>query len=249
MRTAIVSDIHGNAVALEALLADLERDPVDQVVCLGDTLQGGAQPAAVARLLREHDWPIVLGNADDFLRDSAAGEEVPTERQLDVRAWTREQLGDDGLALIDTFRPTISVDLGEGRTLLAFHGSPSSYDDVITPAAAEDDFRRLLGPAVADVLTGGHIHRQWLRRYGDSVFVNPGSVGLAFDHVQLEQGVEDLRSDPFAEYARIDVGRERFEIAFRRVPFDLDAVLAAIDAGGIPHADAARTQWTPRADS
>src|ERR1051326_1406090 len=129
MRTAIVSDIHGNAVALEALLADLEREPVDQVVCLGDALQGGSQPDAVFRRLREQLWPIVLGNADDFLRDADAGVEVPNERQLDVRAWTLGQLGDDGLAFIDAFQPTIQVELGEGRTLLAFHGSPSSYDD------------------------------------------------------------------------------------------------------------------------
>jgi diadenosine tetraphosphatase ApaH/serine/threonine PP2A family protein phosphatase len=215
-------------------------------VCLGDALQGGSQPAAVARLLRERGWPIVLGNADDFVRDAAAGEEVPTERQLDVRAWTREQLGADGLAFVDTFRPTISADLGGELTLLAFHGSPSSYDDVILPSAAEDEFRHLVGPPVADVLTGGHIHRQWLRRYGESVFVNPGSVGLAYDHAQLEGGADDLRTDPFAEYARIDVDRGHFEIAFRRVPFDRDAVLAAIDASGIPHADATRRQWLAR---
>jgi diadenosine tetraphosphatase ApaH/serine/threonine PP2A family protein phosphatase len=215
-------------------------------VCLGDAPQGGSQPAAVVRLLREQAWPVVLGNADDFVRDAAAGEEVPTERQLDVRAWTREQLGADGLAFVDTFRPTIRLDLGEGRTLLAFHGSPTSYDDVILPSAEEDEFRRLLGPPVADVLTGGHIHRQWLRRYGDGVFVNPGSVGLAYDHVQLEQGVADLRADPFAEYARIEVNGDRLEIAFRRVPFDRNAVVAAIDASGMPHADAARMQWLAR---
>ena len=218
-------------------------------MCLGDALQGGAQPADVVRLLREHGWPIVLGNADDFLRDADAGAEVPTDRQLDVRAWTREQLGADGLAFMDTFEPTIRLDLGEGRTLLAFHGSPASYDDIILPTAEEDEFRHLVGPPVADVLTGGHIHRQWLRRYGDSVFVNPGSVGLAYDHAQLEDSPQDLRSDPFAEYARIDVDRDRFEIAFRRVPFEPDAVLAAIDASGMPHADAARGQWRLPGDS
>jgi len=203
----------------------------------------------VFRRLRERGWPIVLGNADDFLRDADAGAEVPNQRQLDVRAWTLGQLGDDGLAFIDAFQPTIQVELGEGRTLLAFHGSPSSYDDVILPGATEDEFRGLLGPPVADVLTGGHIHRQWLRRYGESVFVNPGSVGLAYDHAQLEGEVEDLRTDPFAEYARVDVAADRLEIAFRRVPFDRDAVLAAIDASGMPHAEATRAMWRLRVDS
>ena len=133
MRTALISDIHGNAVAFEAVLAELERDPVDQVVCLGDALQGGSQPADVFALLRRLDCPIVLGNADAFLLDADAGVEVPTETQLDVRAWTRTQLGADGLSYIETFEPTLSVRLGGGRELLAFHGSPSSYDDVILP--------------------------------------------------------------------------------------------------------------------
>ena len=184
MRTALISDVHGNAVALDAVLADLERDPVDQVVCLGDMIQGGSQPAEVVRLLRELACPVVLGNADAFLLDPDAGEEEKTERQLAVREWTLAQIGDDGAAFIETFRPTLDVPLGEERTLLAFHGSPTSFDDIVLPHLEEDEFRRLLGPPAADVLAGGHVHLQWLRRYGDSTFVNPGSVGLAYDHAQ-----------------------------------------------------------------
>ena len=83
----------------------------------------------------------------------------------------------------------------------------------------------------------------------DSVFVNPGNVGLAYDYAQLEGDIDDLRTDPFAEYARIDADAGRFEIAFRRVPFDRDAVLAAIDASGMPHGDATRAMWRLRVDS
>src|SRR5207237_3882192 len=178
---ALISDIHSNAVAFEAVLDDLERNPVDHVVCLGDALQGGSQPAEVLALLRRLDCPIVLGNADAFLLDPDAGVEVPTETQLDVRAWTRAQLGTEGLSHIETFEPTLTVPLGGGRELLAFHGSPSSYDDVILPHLDEDEFRRLLGPARADLMAGGHVHLQWLRRYAESIFLNPGSVGLAYD--------------------------------------------------------------------
>src|SRR3954471_332689 len=122
MRTALISDVHGNAVALDAVLSDLERDPVDQVVCLGDMLQGGSQPAEVVHRLRELACPVVLGNADAFLLDPDAGEEDKTERQLAVREWTLTQIADDGAAFIQTFRPTLDVPLGQGRTLLAFHG-------------------------------------------------------------------------------------------------------------------------------
>ena len=223
------------------MLADLEREPVDQVVALGDMIQGGSQPEDVVRRLRELAWPVVLGNADAFLLDPEAGEEEKTERQLDVREWTLAQIGDDGAAFIESFQPKLDVPLGEARMLLAFHGTPTSFDDIVLPHLEEDEFRRLLGPPAADVLAGGHVHLQWLRRYGDSTFVNPGSVGLAYDHAQPDD--EDLRVDPIAEYARIDVDGDRLEIAFRRVPFHRGAVLAAIEASGMPHADHLRAAW------
>ena len=241
IRTALVSDIHGNAIGFEAVLDDLRRDPVDQVVCLGDLIQGGCQPAAVVARLRELASPIVLGNADAFLLDPDSGAEIPTERQLAVREWTRAQIGDDGLAFIETFTPTVAAALGEGRTLLAFHGSPASYDDIVLPHLEEDEFRRLLGPPAADVLAGGHVHLQWLRRYAESTFVNPGSVGLAYDHAQPEG--DDLRVDAVAEYARIDVDGNRLEIAFRRLPFERESVLREIEESGIPHADSLRSAW------
>jgi predicted phosphodiesterase len=216
---------------------------VDQVVCLGDALQGGCQPADVFAHLRRLDCPMVLGNADAFILDADAGVEVATERQLDVREWTRAQLGAEGLAYIETFEPTLTVPLGGGRELLAFHGSPTSYDDVILPHLAEDEFRRLLGPPRSDLLAGGHVHLQWLRRYGDSTFVNPGSVGLSYDHVQPD---DELRIDAFAAYARIDADDDRLEIAFRRVPFDRAAVLGAIVKSGRPHAEPLIAEWQPR---
>jgi diadenosine tetraphosphatase ApaH/serine/threonine PP2A family protein phosphatase len=208
-------------------------------------VQGGCQPAEVVGLLRALDCPTVLGNADAFVLDADAGAEVPTERQLDVRAWTRARVGADGLAYIETFEPTLTVSLGGGRELLAFHGSPSSYDDVILPHLGEDEFRQLLGPARSDLLAGGHVHLQWLRRYGESTFVNPGSVGLSYDHVQPD---DDLRVDAFAAYARFDSGDDRFEIAFRRVPFDRAAVIETVAASGIPHADSIIAQWQPHAE-
>src|SRR5215208_113261 len=242
MRTALVSDVHGNAVALNAVLTDLEREPVDQVVCLGDMIQGGAEPAEVVRRLRDLACPVVLGNADAFLLDPESGEEATTQRQLAVREWTLAQIGADGAAFIESFRPTLDVPLGEARTLLAFHGSPASFDDIVLPHLEEDEFRRLLGPPAADVLAGGHVHLQWLRRYGDSTFLNPGSVGLAYDHAQPGDS-DDLRIDATAEYARLDVDGDRLQIAFRRIPLDRDAVLAAIDASGMPHADYLRAAW------
>jgi predicted phosphodiesterase len=241
MRTALVSDVHGNALALEAVLADLDREPVDQVVALGDMAQGGPQPAEVVDRVAALGWPVVLGNADAFLLDADAGAEEATESQLEARAWSVERLGAERLETIRGFAPTVEADLGGGHTLLAFHGSPGSYDDFLFPATPEGVFRALLGDARASVLAGGHIHLQFLRRVGDAIFVNPGSVGLSYDH---EQAGEEFRADPWAAYAVIEAGGSGgLEVAFRRVPLDRNPLVAAVLDSGIPHADEVAARW------
>lgn len=243
MRLVLFSDVHGNAVALHALLAELEREPADAVVCLGDAVQGGAQPAEVVDLLEELACPVVLGNADAFLLDPGAGEEVPTPSQLELRAWAVDQLGPERLARIAAFHPTVELELAGSRTLLAFHGSPTSFDDFLLPSTPEGVFRELAGTGRADVLAGGHVHLQFLRRLGETIFVNPGSVGLGYDHEQPE---DDFRADPWAAYAVVELDGGRLEVAFRRAPIDVREVLAAIEGSGAPGAERAAALWRPR---
>lgn len=87
MRIAVISDIHGSLVALEAAMADLKRHPVDQMVCLGDAIQGGPQPAEVVQRLRELACPVVMGNSDAFL---LTGEETGHENISPQRRIKRE---------------------------------------------------------------------------------------------------------------------------------------------------------------
>ena len=241
MRLALFSDVHGNAVALRAFLADLDRAGADAVVCLGDAVQGGVQPDEVVDLLDTLGCPVVLGNADAFLLDPDAGEEEATEGQLAMRAWSVERLGAARLERIRSYRPTVELDLGGAHALLAFHGSPRSYDDFLLPATAEGVFRELLGDkGRATVLAGGHVHLQFLRRVGRALFVNPGSVGFGYDHEQSEEG---FRLDPWAAYALVDLAGERLEVSFRRVPFDAAEVVRAIRESGAPGADGAAARW------
>src|SRR5687768_1341003 len=127
MRIGVMSDIHGNAVALDAVLTDVANHPVDQWVCLGDTIQGGAQPVEVVERLRELECPIILGNADhEVLAPESTKEALRT-----VSEWTASTLGPDGLNFIRTFVPTHEVDLGDAGSLLCFHGTPRSFDEVL----------------------------------------------------------------------------------------------------------------------
>ena len=102
MRIAILSDVHGNSVGLEAALADLQQHPADQIVCLGDMIQGGPQPAEVVARLRTMACPVVMGNADAWLlTGQATGAEPTTERQMAVREWQLTRLTPDDRAYIE----------------------------------------------------------------------------------------------------------------------------------------------------
>ena len=240
MRLALISDIHGNCVALDAVLADLQRVGVDAGVCLGDAAQGGPQPAQALDRVAELGWPVVLGNADDFLlRVPDDSPELITDAQLEVRDWTLSQLDDAHLDLIAGFAATVELELEGGASLLAFHGSPCSYDDVLLPETEPGSAYE----ARADVLAGGHTHLQWTRRFGPALFVNPGSIGLAYDR---HQSAENLVATPVAEFAVLHAGPGGAAVEFRRVPYDLDELLAAARAGGRPQSEAYSAQWGRR---
>jgi predicted phosphodiesterase len=245
MRVAVFSDMHGNCIALDAVLADFAPQPADRLVCLGDAVQGGPQPAAVAARLRELGCPVVLGNADAWLlsgEDSGA-EAIDAERQqrMDaVRAWTLQQLGPADQAFIAGFQATVTVPLDQERSLLGFHGSPRSFDDVILPTTPDEELRRMLEGFAPAILAGGHTHVQQLRHLGTSFYFGCGSAGFAYRHDQPE-GV--FRADPWAEYAVLTVEKGRLGLEFRRVPFDVAALLDAYRTSGRPYADQAIAQY------
>lgn len=239
MRVAIISDIHGNLLALDAVLADLARLAPDQIVCLGDAVQGGPQPAETVARLRELACPVVMGNADDYLATGAdsGAESISDERrrQLEaVREWQLAQLSPADVEFIKAFRPTVELELEGGRRLLCYHGSPRSYDDLILPLTPDEQLNALLEPRDDTIYTGGHTHIQFLRHLGRTFHFNPGSVGFAWRHGQPE-GV--FHADPWAEYALLSVNGEQLGLEFRRVPFDVERLIAIYRASGHPESE------------
>jgi predicted phosphodiesterase len=207
---ALVADIHGNDAALAAVVAELGRLGIERVVCLGDVAQFGPEPARVLDRLAALGWPVILGNADAFLL------EVPTDSpewigdaQLERRDWTLAQLAPAHLDQIRAFVPTLDVEI-DGLTLRAFHGSPQSYDDVVLPETSDAQAERMLGGSGVDLLAGGHTHLQWTRLVDGALYVNPGSVGLAYD--RFDDGETPVA---LAEYAIVTGG----SVEFRRTPW------------------------------
>lgn len=180
-----------------------------------------------------------MGNSDHFLLTLDPGEEEVSKAQLETARWSAAQLSEDLIEFHRSFRPTVEVDLGDGRRLLAFHGTPRSRDEIVGPWMEEAAFREPFAAEDAALLAGGHTHQQWARRLGGRYYVNPGSVGLAYDH---HQSIEEFRADPYAEYAVVTVDGG-VGIDFRRVPFDAGEVLQAIEASRMPNPERAASLW------
>jgi putative phosphoesterase len=240
LRLALVSDQHGNDVAFAAAVADIERVGVDRIVCLGDVAQGGAQPAATLDRLRALGADTILGNADAFLLEVPADSpERITEQLLEVREWTLSTLGESHLEQLRSFAPTIDLEV-DGHAVRCFHGSPRSYDDVLYPEREGASLEPFLAEPRVELLAGGHTHTQWARRIGEALFLNPGSVGLPYDHRQPE---DDFKLAPHAEYAIVFADALGLSVEFRRVPFSLDALRAAVLASGRPHVEQYLARW------
>ena len=236
MRVAVISDIHGNCFALEAALADIQRRAFDKIVCLGDAIQGGPQPAETVARLRALGCPIVMGNADAWLLNgiNTSPHETVTSQQEEVRQWSLSQLSPADLQFIEAFQPTVELALEGGHRLLCFHGSPRSFDDLIFPETPVEEIQRLLGDFTPAIMTGGHTHTQQLRRVGTGVFFNPGSIGVAYDRQMPD---EQSHLDPWAEYAILSSEGGQMGIEFRRVPYEVDELIHIYRASGRPYAE------------
>ncbi len=247
MRLVVLSDVHGNCLALETVLEDVKKTGYDHIVCNGDMIQGGAQPHETVQLLREMKCSVVMGNSDAWLMTGVETDAhlIAEERRkkLDiVRAWSLSKLNDEDCAFINGFQPTVTVELGHGRNLLAFHGSPTSFDQFLLPSTPEDEFQEILKPYADHILTGGHMHLQYTRRLRDSqnFFFNPGSVGVAYNH---EQSGDKGFLDPWAEYAILTVHNSRVHLEFVRVPLDMNKMAEMYRHSDRPFAAEAMSQY------
>ncbi len=233
MRVAIISDIHGNIVALDAALADIESERVNQVVCLGDVAEFGPHPREVLARLRALGCPVIMGNTDERLIDPARPGRLRDKRDDDIERWAIAQLDHADRMFIATFKPTVDVALGDGMMLLCCHGSPRSNTEIIRATTPDTELVPMLGDTAAVVVAGGHTHQQMLRRVYDKVIVNSGSVGLPFER-RLSSNKKVVPSR--AEYAIISSDNGRLNIELRRVPVDMSVLRATTLASDMPHA-------------
>lgn len=235
MRIALISDIHANLPALDAVLDEIARLSVDQTICLGDICDLGPEPSATLTRLRDLACPIIQGNHDPF------HEKGPPPIQA-VMDWCAEQLSQEEHQFLKSLPATLSVALPGGRNLLAVHGSPRSFNEGLTSDQPVGELRQFLGGARADVVVGGHTHVQMLRRNGKQLIVNTGSVGCPFAEVFSGDNPDIL---PWAEYAIVEATEKNLSVELRRVDFDRSELINRIVASTMPGKEAWASQWQP----
>ncbi len=180
MRLAVVSDIHGNLPALEAVLAEIGREGVDRVVNLGDIVSGPLWPRETAARLRGLDWPTIRGNHERQLLDPH------TDRMGAADAFARARLAGEDLRWLAALPATL--DLGGG--IWCCHGTPDSdlayFLESVTPdlecngspgvrAATASEVAQRLGAVTSPLVLCGHTHMPRALQSGDTLIVNPAA--------------------------------------------------------------------------
>ena len=243
MKVALIADIHGNRVALDAALADIKRSGADMIVCLGDVVGTGPQPQAVLERLQALVCPVVMGNTDEWALRSALeqpeDEEARRIEELDL--WSAQQLSTAEKEYIRSFQPVYRLEL-DGVSLLCFHGSPRSNMERVEAPMSDEELDGIFAGEQADIMAGGHTHRSLYRWYRGSVIVNPGSVGLPYTY---DWQTRQIYNPALAEYALLTREKGTLQVDLRRVSYDLQDLQKAVKASGMPHTDWWLNDWRP----
>jgi putative phosphoesterase len=233
MRIAFISDIHGNFTALQAVLADIKSQSIDQIICLGDTVTLGPQPLEVLAALKELNCVYIKGNHDAATLDPERSLEYDIASHLipDLQ-WCKSKLSQDDLQFIDSFKPMHEVHLGHDIHILAFHGSPLSSTDIIQATTPNEQLDVYFNGQKANIFIGGHSHIQMVRRYDSKLILNSGSVGNAFKFAYTPGKPVYLL--PWAEYMIIEQKGDSLSVDARRVYFDISELLKKVEESHVP---------------
>lgn len=234
MKLAVVADIHGNVLALEAVLADLKDEAPDMVVNLGDCLSGPLWPEETAAILRETNWPTVRGNHDRVVAEG----NVPPENRTD--SFTLANISQQSLEWLkgcpDLIRPTDEI--------LLCHGTPESDLVYLTERIDGDSIRQADETVIAARLAGepapivccGHTHIPRLVHLAGTgqTVLNPGSVGLPGYSDETPTPHKAEAGSPHARYATMTQTGSGWRFEMKMVPYAWDEAAIRAASNGRP---------------
>jgi putative phosphoesterase len=226
MRIGILSDIHANITALEAVLDDLKQQNVEALYCLGDLVGYAPFPNEVIDRIQRDAIPTIMGNYDDgvgYDRDECGcAYRDPEEQRLgDISLqWTKKTVTPERKAFLRSLKAEIRFE-ADGKRFRLVHGSPRRMNEYLFEDRPLSSFQRLAAASEADVLIFGHTHKPYTKRVDNVLFLNAGSIGKPKD------------GDPRACYVVLDTSGD-VKVEFRRIPYDVQTVAMAIRQSELP---------------
>jgi putative phosphoesterase len=243
LKIAIISDIHGNMTAVESVLPEIKD--VDRIICLGDVAAVGPQPKETIAFLKRMKWPCVLGNADETLANSTQEDYSHLETSPETRRkmmtldeWTAAQLDPSDKRFLAGFKHVVEA-RALNASFLCYHGSPQSNTEGILATTLDDEMAEIFAGRLATVYAGGHTHTQMIRKFGTSMVINPGSVGLPFYTDEAGRS----KNPAWAEYAMITISSSGLRVELRRKRYNLRSLEKAVRRSGMPNPDWWLQDW------
>lgn len=222
MILGVISDVHANVIALEAVLEALKEKGAETIVCLGDVVGYGPSPNETIELLRKEDVICTLGAADERIAYDFLARKRPREGVADeILEWTRKVIQPRNVEFLRSLPIQYRLLTPAGRFRF-FHGTPETPGQRLHLNQDPLSLTRLLQRNRCRVIAAGGTHVPFYRKLPAGAVVNPGSVGLA------------LNGEPGADYALLRVDDDGVEVSMDKVEYDFGAVAFDIIAWGLP---------------
>ena len=227
MKIAFISDIHGNAIALNAVLKDIEKNGVDKIYVLGDICYRGVEPKRSLELVRQLDTDVIKGNADEWVVRGVEKGEVP-KHALEImnkeRDWTLAQLDADCIEYLRNLPTELKMDIGNLK-VHAFHATPNSLFNVVLPDESDEMLQNKLMEQDADIYLYAHIHKPFIRYINGKCIMNIGSVGLPFDGLKK------------SSYGLLEIKEDGWQTSIVRVNYEISQVITMFKESDYPNTE------------
>ncbi len=229
MKIGIMSDIHANAVALEAVLKDMKSIMPDMIIFLGDLLFNGPSPKETYDLLKDAQPTVwIRGNTDDWLNEIVTGWEPSSEIEkycYTLFSYAIPKLNNDDIGMMKNIPLTISLSFDDTH-ILCVHGSPRSYSESMDFSVPDEKVKEMLYGVEETNILCGHIHNPFERHIKEKWIINVGSVGYPTD------------GDPRAAYGVLEIKKSgQSKYILKRVEYDIDENIRLAKLNDFPFAE------------
>lgn len=228
MKVGILSDVHGNGVALDSVIEDMKEQGVKEVFYLGDLVAKGPEPARVFKKLESLEpscW--IKGNTDTWFEEITEEWEPSSSREeylYELYKYMNKLLSEDTISFLINLPIESSMEIN-GVNILCVHGSPRSIIEIMDNSSSEDELKEMVEGVEEDIIVCGHSHVPYMGEINEKKIINVGSVGCPYD------------GDKRASYAILNVTEGQVEGEIRRVEYEVEKLLDIAQEKDFPFQD------------